>query len=107
MKLTPDQEFVRQKLIDRVQTVGATLTDETLGDLLVTYKEVADWLGPCSSMTALNVGNAVLDFINISENHECRPMLSAIVVNSQTRRPGDRFFDTARFLEVLKEGGDE
>ena len=34
-------------------------------------------------------------------------MLSAIVVSVQTGRPGDRFFDTARFLEVLGECEDE
>ena len=99
MKLAPDQELVRQKLIERVKTADA------LGDMLVTYGEAADWLG--SSVNARNIGNVVLDFISIAEHDVGRPMLSAIVVNAQTSRPGPRFFDTARFLEVMKEDQDE
>lgn len=101
MRLTSDQKLVRQKLIDRVKTV------KTVKNLLVTYKEVADWLGPDSSVNARTVGNVILDFINIAEHHQGGPMLSAIVVSGQTGRPGARFFDTARFLEVLDEGEDE
>lgn len=97
MRLTPDQELVRQKLIDRVKTVK---------DLLVTYKRSrTGWTSPFRECGA--VGNVILDFFNIADHDQGDPMLSAIVVSVQTSRPGDRFFDTARFLEVLGEGEDE
>ena len=81
MNLTADQEKVRRKLIECARE-----------EKTVTYGEVARWIGTSPA----SVGRKILDPINEVEIRKRRPMLSALVVNQNHRRPGFGFFAMAK-----------
>ena len=71
-----NHEDVRDKLIEVARNRGLT-----------TYGE----LEPIAELPAVSIGPLVLDGISRAEAREGRPMLSAVVVNQDTGRPGDGF----------------
>ena len=75
-----NHEDVRDKLIEVARNRGLT-----------TYGE----LKPIAKLPAVSIGPRVLDGISRAEAREGRPMLSAVVVNQDTGRPGDGFYRLA------------
>lgn len=75
-----NHEDVRDKLIEVARNRGLT-----------TYGE----LEPIAELPAVSIGPLVLDGISRAEAREGRPMLSAVVVNQDTGRPGDGFYRLA------------
>ena len=75
-----NQEAVRDRLIEVARNRG-----------LITYGE----LEPIAELPAVSIGSLILDAISRDEASEGRPMLSAVVVNADTGRPGDGFYRLA------------
>jgi len=73
-------------------------------DGTMTYGDIAPILGlrPSGHHMGVGIGKR-LDEINRDEHRQGRPMLSAIVVGSESGIPGDGFFKLARCLGKLQE----
>ena len=72
----------------------------------VHYSEIAPLIGlDLNSRKDLNRLIDILDGINRSEHNEERPLLTAVVVNKNTKIPGDGFFNLAKKLGLYN-GGD-
>ena len=78
----------------------------------VTYKEVAavmglrDWGGDMNASIGGAVGRAATE-ISEDEHAEGRPLLSAVLVDTQQRKPRPGFFDLARRLGKLGGGSED
>ena len=75
-----NQEAVRDRLIEVARNRSLT-----------TYGELA----PIAELPARSIGRLILDVISRDEASEGRPMLSAVVVNANTGRPGGGFYQMA------------
>ena len=74
----------------------------------ITYGEIADLIGlPKRGNYMAKIDGIILDEINRHEHSYNRPMLSAVVVRKNTKKPGPGFFKCARSLGKLREGEDE
>ena len=76
--------------------VRAKLIEYAKQEELVSFGEVGDWVG----VIARDVARQLLNPINEAEHSAGRPLLSSIVVNKRTQRPGCGFFIQARQLGV-------
>ena len=76
----PTDQRVRDRLIEVARNRSLT-----------TYGE----LEPIAGLPAVSIGPLVLDAISRGEASEGRPMLSAVVVNADSRNPGDGFYRLA------------
>ena len=94
MDLTPEQEFVRQKLIE------AARRRET-----VTYGDVGGWVG-IEGMALMGIGQTLLDPIAQYEHDQCRPDLTTLVVRADTGEPGKGHGDLPVQWGLLLEGED-
>ena len=94
MDLSPEQEFVRQKLI---QTARKKDT--------VTYSDVGGWLG-WSGQALRAVGRHLLDPVAQYEHDHCRPDLTVLVVRADTGEPGEGHGDLPMQWGLLLEGED-
>ena len=88
--LTAERERVYRYWGQRVR-VRDRLIEVARNESLVTYGE----LEPIAGIKAVSIGPRVLDAISRDEASESRPMLSAVVVNADTRSPGGGFYRLA------------
>ena len=92
--LTAERERVYEywsRPTDQRVRVRDRLIEVVRNESLVTYGE----LEPIAEIPAVSIGPLVLDAISRDEASEGRPMLSAVVVNADTRNPGDGFYRLA------------
>lgn len=82
---------------ERQTKVRAKLRHCAKGQKLVTFKEVGDLV----NTIAIGVAQQLLIPINEAEHSAGRPLLTAIVINKRTGRPGCGFFVQARELGVM------
>lgn len=76
----------------RVAIARSYLIDVAKASATTTYGEV----GKLIDLIPRSVGLAILEPISRYEQRDGRPMLTALVVNAETRIPGITFFDLAR-----------
>ena len=88
--LTAERERVYEYWGQRVR-VRDRLIEVARNESLVTYGE----LEPIAEIPAVSIGPRVLDAISRDEANAGHPMLSAVVVNADTRNPGDGFYRLA------------
>lgn len=84
---TDPRERVRNNVRNKLIEVARS-------ESLITYGE----LEAIAELRAVSIGPLVLDEISRNEASEGRPLLSAVVVNSDTRSPGDGFYRLASEL---------
>ena len=92
--LTAERERVYEywsRPTDQRVRVRDRLIEIARNESLVTYGE----LEPLAEIPAVSIGPLVLDAISRDEASEGRPTLSAVVVNADTRNPGDGFYRLA------------
>ena len=82
---------------DQITILREALTDAAAGDRTVTYQEVGNLIG----FSMANDGERyrlahLLGEISRLEDEHGRPLLSAVVVQKETGRPGTGFFELAR-----------
>ena len=94
VKLTLQQKVVRRRLI-AIARMG----------LSTTYGDVAEWAGR-NRLSAQGVAADILNPITHYDHQHGRPMLSALVVNAKTKKPGDGFWILAGILSLFKVGED-
>ena len=93
---------------DKIRVVQEELIQKARRKELTNYTEAGSW-GGLDMFT--DVGRIliaqILDEINIDENSQGNPMLSALVTYKDTGRPGSGFFQCSRGLGKLTDNDEE
>lgn len=93
---------------EKIRVVQENLIQIARRGGLINYTEAGSWVDLDMSTDVGRILIAqILDEINIDENSQGHPMLSALVTYKDTGRPGSGFFQCARGLGRLTDNDEE